>query len=294
MAHLESDWAAADPLRSALVSTIIPTLNEERHIQRAITSVAGLGPVFVVDCGSTDATRTIAERFGATVVEHPWEGYSAQKNWALANLPLQTPWVLCLDADEFLTARLQSEIRAAVATTELAGFYLARRNIFLGRMLKHANWYPDYQLRLFRVGRGRFEERLVHEHVIVDGTAGFLRTPLMHENLNGIDAFQRRHERYASLEAQEILQARRNQIQAEGRSRFFGSWPERRRALKTRVWYRLPGRPAIRFFWMYVIKRGFLDGRQGLVYCQLLAAYDALIDAKLLEFEQGADQQQPR
>ncbi len=267
------------------ISVIIPTLNEELHIGRAIASSLPLGPVFVVDSGSRDRTREIAEGFSAAVYEHPWQGYSAQKNWALDNLPIRTPWVLFLDADEFLTAASRQEIEAAVGDGSVAGFHLPRRNIFLGRLLRHAWWYPDYQLRLFRLGAGRFEDRLVHEHVLVEGRAGFLKEPILHENLKGIDAFMERHLRYAALEAEEIRKARRKEARGQRKGSVFASWPERRRWFKVNVWYRMPGRPAIRFVWMYFVKRGFLDGRQGLAYCELLASYEALIDAKLLELE---------
>lgn len=267
------------------VTVILPVLDEELHIRRAVLSALPLGPVFVVDCGSTDSTRDIAAAVGATVVEHAWEGYAAQKNWALATLAIDTAWLLFLDADEYVTPGLQREIQAAIQRDRFDGYYIPRRNIFLGRDLRHVWWYPDYQLRLFRKASGRFEDRLVHEHVLLDGPSGFLRHPLMHENLKGVDAFMRRHERYAALEAQEIRQTRLGLPTNQRRGRLLGSWPERRRWLKLNVWYRLPGRPAIRFLWLYVLRRGFLDGRAGLVYAQLLAAYEALIDAKLLEGE---------
>lgn len=267
-----------------MICTIVPTLNEELHIARAVSSVVGLGPVLVVDSGSNDRTQQLAEAAGAMFIYHPWSGYSAQKNWAMENLSVQADWVFLLDADEWITPQLADEIRKTVEQPEADGYYVARRNIFLKRELKHAWWYPDYQMRLFRVGKGRYENREVHEHVEIDGTVGFLKEALLHENVKGIDEFMRRHEKYAMYEAREIRDLRR-QRDSQLLGKFFGSWPERRRALKVRVWYRLPGRPAIRFIWMYVIRRGFLDGRQGLIYSQLIASYEALIDAKLLELE---------
>jgi glycosyltransferase involved in cell wall biosynthesis len=265
------------------VTVIIPVVDEELHIHRCVESSALLGPVFVVDGGSRDRTRPIAEGAGATVVDHSWQGYATQKNWAIENLAQGSRWVLILDADEWVTPELADEIRNVTALDRYAGYYIPRKNIFLGRLLKHAWWYPDYQLRLFRVGEGRYEERLVHEHVMLDGEEGFLEQALMHENLKGIDAFMERHIRYARLEAEEILRYQHGQMTDQRSGRLFGSWPERRRALKLKVWYRLPGRPAIRFFWMFFIKRGFLDGKQGRIYCQLIATQDAMINAKLLE-----------
>jgi glycosyltransferase involved in cell wall biosynthesis/uncharacterized protein YbaR (Trm112 family) len=268
------------------IVVVIPTLDEEMHVARAVQSALRLGHVLVVDSGSADATRQIAGNLGCEVIEHPWEGYAAQKNWALEQVADRFRWVLFLDADEWISDALAQEVRSALTSARI-GFQIPRRNIFQGRMLRHAWWYPDYQLRLFRTDRGRFEDRLVHEHVIVDGETGFLRSPLMHENLKGIEAFVRRHTRYADLEAQEMLRVRDTRSRTAASGRPFGSWPERRRWLKLTVWYRMPFRPAIRFLWMFVVKRGFLDGRQGLVYCQLLAAYEAMIDARLLELEQS-------
>jgi glycosyltransferase involved in cell wall biosynthesis len=261
---------------------IVPTLNEERHIERVIQSARSLGPVHIVDSYSLDLTCELAKKQGASVIQHCWAGYSAQKNWALDNLEIRTDWVLFLDADEYLTPAGTGEISHAVQRSDFDGFHLPRKNVFLGRDLRHTWWYPDYQLRLFRNGYGRFENRAVHERAVVRGRTGFLKEPIWHENLKGIDAFIERHLRYAAWEAEEIGKVRK------GPSRWhfgalLGSWPERRRGLKTDVWYRLPGRPALRFIWLYILRRGFLDGRAGLVYAQLIAAYEAMIDAKLLE-----------
>lgn len=267
------------------VTTIIATLDEAIHIERCVRSVDDLGPVFVVDAGSQDATAQIARSAGATVVEHEWQGYSEQKNWALENLPIETEWVLFLDADEYLTPQLIGEIRTRVATPDHVAYYVPRMNIFMGTVLRHAWWYPDHQLRLFRVGRGRFETRAVHESVLVEGEAGFLDSTLFHENLKGIDAFVARHLKYAGLEAQEMLRVRQGALAGQRTGRLFGTWPERRRFLKLNVWYRMPGRPLVRFVWLYFVRRGFLDGRAGRVYCSLLASYEALIDAKLAELE---------
>ena len=267
------------------VTTIIATLNEEIHIDRCVRSVDDLGPVFVVDAGSRDGTAQIARSAGATVIEHEWQGYSEQKNWALGNLPIATEWVLFLDADEYLTPELIGEIRTRIAGADYDAYYVPRMNIFMGTVLKHAWWYPDHQLRLFRVGHGRFETRAVHESVLVDGEAGFLESTLYHENLKGIDAFVARHLKYAGLEAQEMLRVRQGRLAGQRTGRLFGTWPERRRFLKLNVWYRMPGRPLVRFVWLYFVRRGFLDGRAGRVYCSLLASYEALIDAKLAELE---------
>lgn len=261
------------------VTVIIPTLDEATHIARCVSSARPLGRVVVVDCGSHDATREIATEHGAEVVEHAWEGHARQKNWALANTGIATDWVLFLDADEYLDGEAIDEIRQAVQDPEAAGYYLPRRYIFLGRELRHAWWYPDYQLRLFRRSGARCEDVRVHEHMIVDGEVKTLRAAIMHDNRKGLAAFVERHNRYSDLEADEILDPGRDRK----RGAITGSWAERRRALKDRIWFRLPARPLLRFVWLYVVRRGFLDGRRGLLFCMLIAMYEFMIDAKLAE-----------
>lgn len=279
---------------SHAITVIIPTRDEALHIARCIDAARVLGRVVVVDCGSTDATRTIARAHGADVIEHAWQGYAAQKNWALDHAGIDTPWVLFLDADEVVPPATATAIREAVASGRADGYELPRAYVFLGRMLRHAWWYPDYQLRLFRVGRGRFEERRVHEHVILDGRIAQLGAPLLHDNRKGIAAFIERHARYAALEAEDLVAP--GGLRRRGSMR--GSWAERRRALKDRLWFRLPARPLARFMWMYVAKRGFLDGRRGLLFCALIAMYDLMIDAHLMErrlaSEAGCEKPQTR
>jgi glycosyltransferase involved in cell wall biosynthesis len=262
------------------VTVLIATKDEALHIARCVRSVRELGRVVIVDSFSEDGTAEIARAEGAEVVEHLWTGYAEQKNWALDNVGIETEWVLFLDADETLPPSSVAEIQRVVAGERTEdGYLLARRQIFLGGELKHAWWYPDYQLRLWRTGKGRFESRRVHEHPIVDGEVGTLSEPLLHENLKGLNAFIERHNRYSDLEVDELL----SPSAGLKRGSFRGGWADRRRALKYRVWYRLPGRPVVRFFWLYVVKRGFLDGRRGFVYSTLVAMYDLMIELKLTE-----------
>ena len=268
------------------ILTIILTLDEELHIERCVRSALPLGPLFVVDCGSTDRTVAIAREAGATVVVHPWEGHARQKNWALDHIPAESSWVLFLDADEFLTPALRAELTRAASRPDIDGYLLTSENIFLGKTLKRAYWHPRL-LRMFRRGRGRWEERSVHEYAMVDGRVDVIKQVLPHENLKGIDAFLERHVRYARLEAGEMDRAAALGTGRIQMSDLLGGPATRRRALKTKVWYRLPGRPAVRFLWNYLIRGGFLDGRQGLVYAQLIAAYEAMIDGKRLEGHLG-------
>jgi glycosyltransferase involved in cell wall biosynthesis len=285
------------------ISVIIPTLNEELHVARAIESAIDLGPVFVVDSLSTDQTREVAEAAGATVVEHRWEGYAKQKNWALDNLPIRTEWLFFLDADEVVSSNLRSALIEATSKG-VDAWYVPRRNVLLGRPLMHVWWYPDYQLRLFRRGTARYEERAVHEHMIVSGSFAYLTVPLLHENLKGMAAFLERHQRYAELEARQIVQRREERSGSISGTSIEQRWKDatailrdpaaRRRFLKQDIWHRTPFRPGIRFIWLYFVRRGFLDGRHGLAYAQLIAAYEAMIDGYLLEMDHYASASSPR
>ena len=266
-----------------MITTVIPTKNESLHIERCVRSVAPLGRVLVIDSESTDDTVHIAESVGATVITRAWTGYADQKNWVLANGDIDTDWVLLMDADEFLTAGARATIRDAIVATNVCGFWLPRRYVFLGRELKYAWWYPDFQLRLFRTGKGHFEPRLVHEHLVVDGPVSELWADLWHENLKGLVPFVEQHTKYARLEASELAKptpgARKGSV--------MGGWAERRRVLK-RLWLRLPGRPMIRFVWLYFLRQGFRDGRAGLIYCCLISWYDLLTNALVLESRVGS------
>ena len=264
---------------SKLITTIIPTKDEGVHIERCVRSLLPLGRVIVVDSESTDDTVDRARRSGADVFVHAWEGYAAQKNWALNNTNVDTPWILLMDADEFVTEETRKIIQETAERGDAAGYWLPRRFVFLGREMRHAWWYPDFQLRLVRTGKGMFEPRSVHEHLIVDGPVKEIWADIWHESLKGLTDFIERHNRYATLEAQEL--AAPSQDVREGS--FFGNWADRRRAINPRIWVRLPGRPVFRFVWMYIIKQGFRDGRQGLIYCALIAWYDFLINAKAFE-----------
>jgi glycosyltransferase involved in cell wall biosynthesis len=288
--HYNSTLSAANvnPLK-APVSVLVLTRNEEANIAACLDSVGWADEVFVVDSFSADRTVEIAERLGAKVCAHRFEGYAAQRNWALGHLPLSNDWVLMLDADERVPTPLVAEIVRAVhdPADGHAGFYLKFRHIFLGRWLKHGGLYPIWVLRLFRRQRVRFEERPLNEHAILDGAAGYLKQPFNHDDRKPLSDWVAKHNFYAELEAREFLQETlavgyRSSI----RARFRGSQAERKRWIKLKVWNRLPLllRPFLFFFRNYFLKLGFLDGRAGLVYHVLWSFwYPFLVSARILE-----------
>lgn len=267
------------------ISVLIPTLNEERNLPACLDSVAWADERIVFDSFSGDATEAIASARGARFVQRRFDDFSTHKNWALANLDFAHDWVLILDADERVTPELAAEIQTLMrAGPAHDGYYLARRIVWRGRWLRHGGRYPDWNLRLLRHAQGRYEHRLVHEHMQLDGHAGHLHHPLLHADDKGIERYIERHNHYSTLEAVEILRAGRGLTTAgalPATDRADG--PRRRRALKLWAYRYLPLRPLFVFLFLYLLKLGFLDGRPGLDSALLRAIYEYQIDLKLRE-----------
>lgn len=278
-------------MNKAPLSVLVPTLDEEVNLPECLASVSWADEVFVVDSFSHDRTVEIARACGASVVQHAFEGYSRQKNWALDTLPLRNEWVLIVDADERVTPALRAEIERILASeSAYDGYYVNRRFIFLGTWIRHAGWYPSWNLRLFRHARGRYDDRDVHEHVILHGQVGYLRNDLLHEDRRGLEAFVARHNRYSSLEAK----ARFKSEQAAGDRarlplRLAGSPVERKRWVRERIWPRVPARPLVLFVYMFLLRRGFLDGRAGLALCVFHAFQEFMVGLKLAELRTLSD-----
>ena len=273
------------------IAVMIPTKDEEANLPFALQSVSGWAKeVFVLDSGSTDATKEIAQRMGATFVHHDWEGYAAQKNWGLDHLPITQPWVFILDADEVVTPELRDEL-LRVAQADRAdenGFYVNRFFIFLGKRIRHCGYYPSWNLRFFRRGKARYEVRAVHEHMIVDGKVGYLRHEMEHNDRRGLEFYIAKHNHYSTLEARELF--RIEQEHAHGTMKYspFGGPIERRRWVKHVIWPRLPAKWFFRWLYMYVLKLGVLDGVVGFHFCLFLASYEHQITLKLAELRREA------
>jgi glycosyltransferase involved in cell wall biosynthesis len=278
------------------LAVVILTRDEEGNLPDCLASLRRLdAEVFVVDSGSTDRTREIAGEAGCHVVQHPFEDYAAQRNWALENLPVRSPWILNMDADERLTAALAEEIAVVVTDPDApyVGYMMSRRTVFLGRWLRHGGQYPAWHLRLCRAGRVRCERRRYDQHFVVDGNTGRLRNDLIDVLSTDLTRWTERHNRWASLEAEELYAKRRNRRNGgDGvRPRFAGTPIERRRFLREGIYERFPPllRPFLFFVYSYVLRLGFLDGVPGLVFHALQRFwFRFLVDAKLLELEYRA------
>jgi glycosyltransferase involved in cell wall biosynthesis len=270
-----------------MVDVLIQTHNEELNLGHALKSVQGwVNRVFIVDSGSADGTAAIAAEYGATFVFHAWEGYAAQKNWALDHLPFESPWILVLDADELITPELRDEITAIVSrpaeSIKTAGFYLNRTFIFLGQPIYHCGYFPSWNLRLFKRGMARYEDREVHEHMIVSGPTQYLKKLMIHEDRRGLEHFVAKHNRYSTLEAQSIY---RSQARWPGLGRIFTDRMARTRFLKDKVVPRLPAPWLFRFFYMYIVRMGILDRRGGWMLSNFIASYDLFVYAKYRELK---------
>jgi glycosyltransferase involved in cell wall biosynthesis len=273
----------------APVSVIVPVKNEAANLQRCLPALAWADEVFVVDSGSTDATVAVAHEHGATVVPFQFNGvYPKKKNWSLENLPFRNPWVLIVDADEVVTPALAAEIQEQVASNQADGYYLNSRYFFLGRRIRHCGYSECWNMRLFRHELGRYEripaapgsdagDNEAHEHVELQGRAQRLREALDHHAYPSVSAWVEKHNRYATWEAEQSEHFLRTPVPAG-----IGPGKRLKRRLK-RLYVRMPLRPVIRFFYAYVARLGFLDGRAGLHFCLLLASYEAMIGAKTYE-----------
>lgn len=252
------------------LSVIILTRDERLHIRRCIERVRPIADeIFVVDSCSTDGTQEIARGLGAVVVEHPWPGLqSVQFNWALDNLPLSGDWILRLDADEYLTEAALRGLPDFLAgqPDEVGGVTLRLGRVFLGREMRHG--LGTIRLtRLFRRGRGRCEGKLMDEHLEISGRTADFAGAFFDHNLNDLSWWTRKHDGYALREAVDLLLA--NDATS-----------------KKQVYRRLPlfWRAAFYFAYRYVLRLGFLDGREGFLWHFLQGWwYRTLVDAKLLE-----------
>jgi len=271
----------------APVTAIVLTFNEEKNLPACLESLAAwVENLYVVDSGSTDRTVEIARGAGAVVVEHPFENYGAQRNWAIDNLSIASPWTLHIDADERITLELRDSIIAALSRDphEVDGFLVSRRTMFMGTWIKHGGHYPAWHLRLMRTGSGRCEDRLYDQHFYVQGAVQKLQGDLIDTLTPDVATFIARHVRWATLEAAE------HDTPPDATGRIRGQLGtdnaiEQRRWL--RDWYgRWPlfVRPMAYFVYRYIVRLGFLDGRAGLVFHVLQGLwFRFLVDALILE-----------
>ena len=282
----------------AMLAVVILTYNEEANIAQALDSVAGwANEVHILDSLSTDRTLEIAHRYSCNIAQQEFENFAKQRAHALDHLPIRSEWVLFLDADEWLPDVLKKEITSLIGSgPQENGFYMRYRLIWMGRWIRRG-YYPTWILRLFRYGKARCDDRAVNEHMIVDGATGRLRNDFIHEDRKGVTAWIAKHNGYATREAQELFNTRTAPDYREIDARFFGTQVQRKRWLRRNFWNRLPPliRPFFYFFYRYVLRGGFLDGRAAFAFHFLHALwYPMLIDLKYLEIKMSQSSRETR
>jgi glycosyltransferase involved in cell wall biosynthesis len=272
--------------RTGHLSVVILTYNEEVNLNDCLASLKDLdAPIVVVDSGSVDGTVQIARQHNADVLVHPFDRHALQWKWALANMPNPTEWILGLDADQRLTSRLREEIRQFIATdTDAVGAYMPRRQVFRGRWIRHGGYYPKYLLKLFRRDAVEIDENdLVDHHFSVRGSTVKFRGDLVEDNAreNQISVWIDKHNRYALLQARDEMRRQENRDSG----RLFGTPDEGTLWLKSR-WRSLPlyWRPVAYFLYRYILRLGFLDGKQGFIFHFLQGFwYRLLVDIQIDE-----------
>lgn len=223
-----------------MLSVIIITKNESRHITRCLESVAWADEIIILDSGSNDDTVALCQHFTDKVFETDWPGFGRQKQRALEKATGN--WVLSVDADEWITPELRKEIEKAITQTDISGFEMPRLSSYCGKEIRHGGWWPDFVMRLFQRNHGRFTGDPVHERIIVTGNTSKLNTPLLHESFVDFEEVLNKVNHYSSLGAEKLYQAGK-------RTSLF-------QAVLKGIWT---------FFKTYCIKAAFLDGQEGLM-----------------------------
>ena len=271
----------------SFVSIIVLTFNEELNLPFCLDSLRGLdAQIVVVDSGSTDRTTEIATRYGAEVVQHPFETQARQINWALDNVALSSAWVMRLDADERLTSELREELQSVLPSvpSSVVGLLVKRRVYFWGRWIRHGGYYPTWLLRVWRTGKGKAEDVWMDEHVEVSGgESRRLSADIIDENRKGLAFWIEKHNGFSDREVKAIVAGG-----AATSARLTGPQAARRRFLKKNLYGRTPRILRAFLYWAlrYFLLLGFLDGKAGFVFHFMQGLwYRVVVDAKLYEFE---------
>ena len=273
------------------LTILILTFNEEMHIERCIKSLQSFAKdIFIVDSYSTDKTVEIAESIGAKIYQNKWPGnHAIQFQWGLDNCPIETEWVMKIDADEYVLPELAVEINTKIneLPEKVSGIYIKRRVFFMNRWIKHGSYYPTWLLRIWKYDKGKMEQRWMDEHIkLSSGEVIQFENDLIDDNKRNLTWWSEKHNNYATREAIDIL----NIIYEfkkydEVEPNLMGTQEQRKRWLKIRYAFMpLFLRPILYFTWRYFLKFGFLDGRAGLIWHFLQGFwYRFLVDAKINE-----------
>lgn len=277
------------------LSVIILTYNEEKNLDDCLKSVNRWAKdIFIVDSFSTDKTQKIARNYTDKIYQHPFENQSRQLNWALENLPIETEWVMRLDADEKVTDQLKDELTLKLSAfdNDITGLYVNRKVFFMGRWIKHGGFYPTWLLRIWRKGKAYCEDRWLNEHIkLTEGKVTFLQNHIIDENKKNLHWWIGKHNNYSTRYTVDLLNAKHNFQTNLIKPKLFGTQEQRKVWLKEKVYVNSPlfVRPFLYFAYRYFLKFGFLDGIEGLIWHFLQGLwYMFLVDAKIYEIHKKA------
>lgn len=269
-----------------MISTLILTKNEETNIAKCIRSIRWSDDIVVYDSFSDDKTVEIAKSEGARVIQRKFDNWSAHQNWGVENIEFKHPWVFYLDADEVCDEELKNEIASGLDDSYSA-FRVRRKDFFMGRWLKRSQIYPTWIVRLFRPEKIRYE-RLVNPVAVVDGETGTLNGHLIHYPFShGVRHWFERHNNYSDFESQDLLREASEDLKVS--DVLSSDQNLRRRAIK-KLAYRMPCRPSLIYWYLIIVRMGFLDGKPGRAYASMRAAYEKMIDVKVMEARWRRDQ----
>ncbi len=247
------------------VSVVIITKNEERNIRGALKSIKNVSEIIIIDAFSTDKTVDICREYTEKIYQMEWLGYARQKQKAIEIA--ESSWVFMLDADERFTDSLWMEIEEVLKNdTSYNGYFVPRKNFFLGKWIRHGGWWPDYTLRFFLKEHAKVKDREVHEKVEVKGRKGYLKNYLEHYTYDTIGDFLKKSDIYSSLSAKEL-----------------------KKNMKKASIIKLCLKPPATFFKMFFLRLGFLDGVHGFILASLYSYYTFLKYLKLWEMSESRD-----
>lgn len=279
------------------ITVMIAAKNEEVNLRKCLQALKPAEKVILLDSHSTDRTDEIVREFGGEVVQFTYRGgYPKKRQWALDTLQVHSDWVFFIDADEVVPDALWHEIAEAFSTQgkKVAAYLITKGFHFMGRKFRYGGFSHSAVL-LFQTGKARFEHLFddpatfqdmeVHERLIVDGKVGTLNTPLIHEDFKGLAAYIDRHNKYSTWEAKVRYNFIKTGKYGENTvaPKFFGNAQERRRFLK-KIAIIIPFEDKFWFLYHYVMRMGLLEGRRGLIACQIRASYIAQVRAKIFEY----------
>jgi glycosyltransferase involved in cell wall biosynthesis len=272
------------------VTVVVPVKNEEKNLAKCLSCLTGFAQVVVVDSESTDATTKIARQMGVQVVSFRWNGqFPKKRNWYLRNYLVKTPWVLFIDADEYISDVFKVELAQAITDTPYVGFWLRYQNHFLGKPLNHNDDFR--KLALFRPEAGEYEyindqswsglDMEVHEHPILKGPTGTIKTLIRHEDFKGMRAYIDRHNHYSSWEARRYMSFLTEN--AKEWSTFI--FRQKIKYYLMDTWFLGP----LFFIYSFFFKLGFLDGKRGFIFSLCKAMYFLQIKIKIEELRDISD-----